>query len=162
MNSVTNNQELAAAVVKDPRWAAVVARDPEADGKFFYSVRTTGVYCRPSCAARPARPENVQFHATRAEAERAGFRACKRCRPDQPAPDPVEQLVDPALTQPVRVVDHVAGDLDGERQPEACAQQGPGESAEHRVLGGHQVEAESPLERPADQVGVVGEGAACA
>jgi AraC family transcriptional regulator of adaptative response/methylated-DNA-[protein]-cysteine methyltransferase len=85
MNSVTNNQELAAAVAKDPRWAAVVARDPEADGRFFYSVRTTGVYCRPSCPARPARPENVQFHATRAEAERAGFRPCKRCRPDQPA-----------------------------------------------------------------------------
>jgi AraC family transcriptional regulator of adaptative response/methylated-DNA-[protein]-cysteine methyltransferase len=63
----------------------VVARDPEADGRFFYSVRTTGVYCRPSCPARPARPENVQFHATRAEAERAGFRPCKRCRPDQPA-----------------------------------------------------------------------------
>lgn len=85
MNSVTNNQELAAAVAKDPRWAAVVARDPEADGRFFYSVRTTGVYCRPSCPARPARPENVQFHATRADAERAGFRPCKRCRPDQPA-----------------------------------------------------------------------------
>ena len=45
---------------------------------------TTGVYCRPSCAARPARPENVAFHATAAAAERAGFRACKRCKPDQP------------------------------------------------------------------------------
>jgi AraC family transcriptional regulator, regulatory protein of adaptative response / methylated-DNA-[protein]-cysteine methyltransferase len=48
-------------------------------------VRTTGVYCRPSCAARPARPENVAFHATAAEAERAGFRPCKRCQPDQPS-----------------------------------------------------------------------------
>jgi AraC family transcriptional regulator, regulatory protein of adaptative response / methylated-DNA-[protein]-cysteine methyltransferase len=69
--------------VKDPRWAAVVARDPSADGKFFYSVKTTGVYCRPSCASRRARPENVAFHATRAAAERAGFRPCKRCKPDQ-------------------------------------------------------------------------------
>jgi AraC family transcriptional regulator of adaptative response/methylated-DNA-[protein]-cysteine methyltransferase len=49
-----------------------------------YAVKTTGVYCRPSCAARPARPENVAFHATPAAAERAGFRACKRCKPDQP------------------------------------------------------------------------------
>ena len=68
---------------KDPRWAAVVARDAKADGKFFYSVKTTGVYCRPSCASRLARPENVAFHVTRAAAERAGFRPCKRCKPDQ-------------------------------------------------------------------------------
>lgn len=67
----------------DPRWAAVVARDREADGRFYYSVRTTGVYCRPSCGARLARPENVRFHATPAEAEKDGFRPCKRCRPDQ-------------------------------------------------------------------------------
>jgi AraC family transcriptional regulator of adaptative response/methylated-DNA-[protein]-cysteine methyltransferase len=76
---------LAATTVADPRWAAVQARDARADGSFFYSVKTTGVYCRPSCAARPARPENVAFHATAAEAERAGFRPCKRCKPDQPS-----------------------------------------------------------------------------
>src|ERR1700733_3539100 len=67
----------------DPRWAAVVARDPKADGQFFYSVRTTGVYCRPSCASRLAKPENVAFHATSPAAERAGFRPCKRCKPNQ-------------------------------------------------------------------------------
>lgn len=67
----------------DPRWAAVLARDPSADGRFWYSVRTTGVYCRPSCAARRANPQNVAFHATRAEAERAGFRPCKRCKPGE-------------------------------------------------------------------------------
>jgi AraC family transcriptional regulator of adaptative response/methylated-DNA-[protein]-cysteine methyltransferase len=76
------NSEQAALTSSDPRWASVVARDPKADGAFFYSVRTTGVYCRPSCAARLARPENVAFHATREEAERAGFRPCKRCKPD--------------------------------------------------------------------------------
>lgn len=65
------------------RRAALAARDAAADGAVFYSVRTTGVYCRPSCAARPARPENVAFHATTAEAEAAGFRPCKRCKPDQ-------------------------------------------------------------------------------
>lgn len=79
----TKAEMLAAATVSDPRWAAVVARNDRADGTFFYAVRTTGVYCRPSCGARAARPENVEFHATAAHAERAGFRPCKRCRPDQ-------------------------------------------------------------------------------
>lgn len=73
----------AAATERDPRWAAVLARDPVADGRFWYSVRTTGVYCRPSCASRHARPENVRFHASAEAAERAGFRPCRRCRPDQ-------------------------------------------------------------------------------
>jgi AraC family transcriptional regulator of adaptative response/methylated-DNA-[protein]-cysteine methyltransferase len=77
-------EALAASVEGDARWALVRARDPQADGAFFYSVRTTGVYCRPSCAARPARPENVEFHADAAAAERAGFRACKRCKPHLP------------------------------------------------------------------------------
>lgn len=84
MNAV-NHADLAATTVNDPRWAAVVTRDDSADGKFFYSVKTTGVYCRPSCAARRARPENVQFHVSCADAERAGFRPCKRCTPDQPS-----------------------------------------------------------------------------
>ena len=66
MNRTTKNEPLAAATMNDPRWAAIVARDPDADGKFFYSVKTTGVYCRPSCAARVARPENVAFHLTTA------------------------------------------------------------------------------------------------
>jgi AraC family transcriptional regulator of adaptative response/methylated-DNA-[protein]-cysteine methyltransferase len=75
------------ATEADPRWAAVVARDRGADGAFYYSVKTTGVYCRPSCGARLPRPENVRFHASRAAAEQAGFRPCKRCKPDQPAPE---------------------------------------------------------------------------
>ena len=67
----------------DPRWAAIVARDKAADGQFFYSVRTTGVYCRPSCAARLANPKNVAFHLTCEAAEAAGYRPCKRCRPNE-------------------------------------------------------------------------------
>ena len=63
------------------RWKAVRMRDRNADGFFFYSVKTTGVYCRPSCGARLARRENVAFHASCAEAEQAGFRPCKRCQP---------------------------------------------------------------------------------
>ena len=79
----TKSEMLAAATVSDPRWDAVVTRDRHADGRFFYSVKTTGVYCRPSCAARAARPENVEFHVSTQAAERAGFRPCKRCKPDQ-------------------------------------------------------------------------------
>lgn len=69
----------------EERLAAVRARDPAADGAFLYSVLTTGVYCRPSCASRPARSENIAFHENCAAAERAGFRPCRRCRPDEPA-----------------------------------------------------------------------------
>jgi AraC family transcriptional regulator, regulatory protein of adaptative response / methylated-DNA-[protein]-cysteine methyltransferase len=67
----------------DARWEAVARRDRAADGVFYCAVRTTGVYCRPSCAGRPRR-ENVTFYATAAEAEHAGFRPCKRCRPSAP------------------------------------------------------------------------------
>lgn len=65
------------------RWQALAVRDRSADGHFVYSVRSTGVYCRPSCPSRRARPENVAFHATCAEAEIAGFRPCLRCRPNE-------------------------------------------------------------------------------
>ncbi len=64
---------------------AVAARDRAADGAFVYAVTTTGVYCRPSCPARRAKPEHVRFFATPAQAARAGFRPCRRCRPDEPA-----------------------------------------------------------------------------
>jgi len=86
MNMSSKTELRAAATVSDPRWAAVMNRDARCDGAFFYCVRTTGVYCRPSCAARVARPENVEFHATAAEARRCGFRPCLRCKPDQPSP----------------------------------------------------------------------------
>jgi AraC family transcriptional regulator of adaptative response/methylated-DNA-[protein]-cysteine methyltransferase len=65
----------------DPRWDAVLARNAGFDGKFVYAVKTTGVYCRPSCPSRPGKPEDVAFYDTCDDAARAGFRACKRCRP---------------------------------------------------------------------------------
>ncbi len=65
------------------RWTAVVKRDPRADGGFWYSVKTTRVFCRPSCAARLPRRENVRFHDSIAAAEAAGFRPCRRCRPTE-------------------------------------------------------------------------------
>src|SRR5271165_7593061 len=66
----------------ETRLRAVRARDASADGTFFYAVLTTGVFCYPSCAARPARPENLRFFDTREEAVAAGYRPCRRCRPD--------------------------------------------------------------------------------
>ena len=80
---VTNVAAPPVATIDDPRWAAVAARDNRADGQFYYAVKTTGVYCRPSCSARLARPENVHFYASCYEAEASGFRPCKRCKPDR-------------------------------------------------------------------------------
>lgn len=70
------------SITNDPRWAQVQARDQSADGIFWYSVATTGVYCRPSCPSRPANPKNIAFHDTTENAKSMGFRACKRCKPD--------------------------------------------------------------------------------
>src|SRR5205823_11799780 len=81
---VIKNQAAGRFTTDSAKWEAVCRRNPAADGDFFYSVKTTGVYCRPSCAARMARPENVAFRPTPADAERAGFRPCRRCRPDLP------------------------------------------------------------------------------
>src|SRR3974390_1745245 len=76
-----------AAVEADPRWARVLARDRSADGQFWYSVATTGVYCRPSCPSRSANPRNVGLHGSLGEAKATGFRPCKRCNPDGPSAD---------------------------------------------------------------------------
>jgi AraC family transcriptional regulator of adaptative response/methylated-DNA-[protein]-cysteine methyltransferase len=65
------------------RWQAVVGRDRRADGQFYYSVATTGIYCRPCCGARLPRRDNVRFHESNQAAERSGFRPCKRCRPNE-------------------------------------------------------------------------------
>src|SRR4051794_27491233 len=71
----------------DPCWDRVLSRDRAADGTFWYSVVTTGVYCRPSCPSRAANPKNVQLHDTMADARATGFRPCKRCHPDGPSVD---------------------------------------------------------------------------
>jgi len=72
-------------VADDPRWARVLARDKSADGHFWYSVSTTGVYCRPSCPSRAANPKNVQLHDSLSSAKATGFRPCRRCNPDGPS-----------------------------------------------------------------------------
>src|SRR3979490_158619 len=69
-------------IEQDPRWARVKIRDKSADGVFCYSVAPTGVFCRPSCPSRTANPGNVRFHDGPAAARAAGFRPCKRCKPE--------------------------------------------------------------------------------
>jgi AraC family transcriptional regulator, regulatory protein of adaptative response / methylated-DNA-[protein]-cysteine methyltransferase len=71
-----------ASTAEDPRWARIVARDRTADGVFWFSVKTTGVYCRPSCPSRTANPKNVRIHDTLEDARASGCRPCKRCNPD--------------------------------------------------------------------------------
>jgi AraC family transcriptional regulator of adaptative response/methylated-DNA-[protein]-cysteine methyltransferase len=89
----------------DARWAAVLARDAAADGTFYYGVRSTGVYCRPSCPARRPRRDRVAFFDTGAAAEAAGYRACRRCRPREVSARQrlvagVQQLLDTAESPP--------------------------------------------------------------
>jgi AraC family transcriptional regulator of adaptative response/methylated-DNA-[protein]-cysteine methyltransferase len=84
MDATTLSPPQALYGTEDARLAAVRRRDPAADGCFVFAVLTTGVYCRPSCAARPARAENIRFYPDVAAAKRAGYRACKRCHPDLP------------------------------------------------------------------------------
>jgi AraC family transcriptional regulator of adaptative response/methylated-DNA-[protein]-cysteine methyltransferase len=86
----------------EERWAAVQRRDRAADGQFYYSVRTTGVYCRPSCGARSALRANVRFHASSTDAEQAGFRPCRRCKPDQP---PLAERHAAMVAQMCRLID---------------------------------------------------------
>jgi AraC family transcriptional regulator of adaptative response/methylated-DNA-[protein]-cysteine methyltransferase len=87
MSTLVTERPKETAARPDPRWAYVVGRDRSADGRFWYSVATTGIYCRPSCPSRTANPKNVRYHDTIAKAEAAGFHACKRCKPDQPSSD---------------------------------------------------------------------------
>lgn len=75
------------SVAGDPRWARIVARDKSADGHLWYSVSTTGIYCRPSCPSRTANPKNVTLHDTIESARATGFRPCRRCNPDGPSLD---------------------------------------------------------------------------
>lgn len=80
--TTTNPTSAATSAPHDARYDAVAARDRSQDGRFVYAVRTTGVACRPSCGARLARRENMEFFGTLPEAIAAGYRACRRCRPE--------------------------------------------------------------------------------
>lgn len=82
MMSDQASKSAAPAVADDPRWARIIGRDKTADGQFWYSVSTTGIYCRPSCPSRTANPKNVKLHDTLESARATGFRSCKRCNPE--------------------------------------------------------------------------------
>lgn len=71
--------------IEDPRLSQIRARDPKAEGLFWYSVVTTGIFCRPTCPSRFALVENIRFHDTLAEARATGFRPCRRCSPEEPS-----------------------------------------------------------------------------
>ncbi|RDB42924.1 bifunctional DNA-binding transcriptional regulator/O6-methylguanine-DNA methyltransferase Ada [Halomonas sp. DQ26W] len=81
----TSTDSLATFDSDEVKWAAVLARDAAADSAFVYAVRTTRIYCRPTCASRRPRRENAEFHADGAAAERAGYRPCQRCHPQEPS-----------------------------------------------------------------------------
>lgn len=91
----------------DDRWQAVVQRDKSADGSFYYAVRTTGVVCHPSCASRRARRENVLFFDTLPEANQAGFRSCKRCRPDEATLSRRQAQVIAAACRAIELAEHL-------------------------------------------------------
>jgi AraC family transcriptional regulator of adaptative response/methylated-DNA-[protein]-cysteine methyltransferase len=103
----------------DWRWTAVARRDSSADGRFVYAVKSTGIFCRPSCPSRRPRPDRVEFFATPADATTAGYRACKRCQPTTSAPldgaDAAIQRVTRYLTEhadetvPLATLAHVSG-----------------------------------------------------
>src|SRR3954464_11054742 len=100
------------ALALDSAWTAVLARDRQADGRFVTGVLTTGIYCRPSCAARHPKRENVRFFGSGADAAAAGLRACLRCKPDEvtreaAALEKALQLIDAAETPPS--LDELAG-----------------------------------------------------
>jgi AraC family transcriptional regulator of adaptative response/methylated-DNA-[protein]-cysteine methyltransferase len=120
-----------AYLTDDARWAAVQARDAGADGVFYYSVRSTGVYCRPSCASRPARRANVAFHASATDAEAAGFRPCLRCRPDGP---PLAARHADAVAQACRLIDEADAEPDLDTLAQAC---GMSRFHFHRVFKSH-------------------------
>src|ERR1700758_351540 len=77
----------------DNQWQAVLARDASQDGKFVFAVSSTGVYCRPSCPSRRPRRQNVTFFNQPDQAEKAGYRACLRCRPKAIGGDSNSELV---------------------------------------------------------------------
>ncbi len=115
----------------DQRWRAVVSCDTQADGSFVYAVRTTGVYCRPSCGARLPRRENVRYHATPVAAERAGFRACKRCRPAGPVSSEQQTLL---LARVARLLTHPDDEAIRQGLAKLAASEGMRLTRLHRVI----------------------------
>jgi len=93
-NAILNlTKPLAMTLSNQSRWQSVLARDANHDGKFVFAVASTGIYCRPSCPARRPRRENVTFFGAPEAAEKAGYRACLRCRPQANGANPQAEIV---------------------------------------------------------------------
>src|SRR5690349_5522591 len=104
--SATVASDRLAALDEATAWNSVIARDPTADENLFYGVTTTRIYCRPSCPSRRPKRENIAFFSSTEAAERAGFRACHRCRPNRP------KSTNTAVQRARDYIDEHAGDLD--------------------------------------------------
>jgi O-6-methylguanine DNA methyltransferase len=101
----------------DECYAAMQCRDPAYDGRFFVGVTSTGIYCRPVCPARPPLRKNCTFHASAAAAQAAGFRACKRCRPESAPGSPAWNGTAASVARALKLID--AGALDAVEAPVA-------------------------------------------
>jgi AraC family transcriptional regulator of adaptative response/methylated-DNA-[protein]-cysteine methyltransferase len=97
------NWRLVMTTENDPRWSQLMARDKSADGTFWYSVQTTGVYCRPSCPSRRANPGNVTLHDDLLSAQATGFRPCRRCNPDGASPEARHSAL---IARACRLIEH--------------------------------------------------------
>src|SRR5271165_4047020 len=113
-------------------WRAIEACDPRFDGWIFCGVKTTGIYCRPSCPARTPKRENVRFFASAASAQSAGFRACKRCRPDAAPGSPEWDLRADLVGRAMRLI--ADGVVDREGVAGLAARLGYTERHVHRQL----------------------------
>jgi AraC family transcriptional regulator of adaptative response / DNA-3-methyladenine glycosylase II len=116
----------------DTCYRAVQSRDPRFDGWFFTAVRTTGIYCRPSCPAITPQRRNVTFHPSAAAAQRAGYRACKRCRPDASPGSPEWNVRGDLAGRALRLIGDGVIDRDG--VPGLARRLGYSERQVHRTL----------------------------
>src|SRR6202046_1287416 len=98
---------------RERRLRAFQAKDARFDGWFYAGVVTTGIYCRPSCPVVPPKPENVRFFPSAAAAQQAGFRACKRCRPDASPGSPEWNVRADVVARAMRLIADGVGDRDG-------------------------------------------------
>jgi len=118
----------------DKLYRSLISRDPRNDGRFYFGVTTTGIYCRPICSARP-RQENVRFFRSKAEAEKAGYRPCLRCRPDLA---PASRQWQGTASVVGRALDMIErGDLDGNRLEGIADRLGMTDRHLRRLFGEH-------------------------
>jgi AraC family transcriptional regulator of adaptative response/methylated-DNA-[protein]-cysteine methyltransferase len=107
MSTMISTSHATQTTCNDPRWTKLQARDKAADGTFCYGVKTTGVYCRPSCPSRTPKPENVEMFADASAARAGGYRACKRCNPDGLSIDAENAALVEKACRLIETADHV-------------------------------------------------------